>query len=319
MRVETFSHPKDRTGKTANDDVILLMPGVYGVFDGATDPRGIIGRSGKSSGLFAAEILARHCAQLFGDVTNFEIPMEALLDQLASKLANSLSDEGYQSLPTSTLALALVGSEKVRVLIAGDSGVRVNGRDVYRHLKGIDDVSAAARVEVFKLLVSRGSDEDETELVARRAIFQGFDTCVAEGVLTEEDAVKILDVVAQSQSEIAPFDVIDTFVRAGIKSQGGYGNKDTHPLGFSVLNGVSPSMKDVIDVEFEVGSISTLEVFSDGYFDLPSNVGIEAWEQKFDEVENVDARKIDTYPNVKGSTATEFSDDRSIIVVTQIA
>ena len=202
--------------------------------------------------------------------------------------------------------------------MVGDSGVRVNGKDIYRHLKGIDDVSAAARVEVFKLLVNRGRDEDETELAARRAIFQGFDTCVAEAVLSEKDAVKILESVASSQSAIAPFDVVNKFIRAGIKSQSGYGNDDTHPLGFSVLNGVAPSLNDVIDVEIELGSVSTLEVFSDGYFDLPSGVTIEAWEQKFDEIEHADARKLDEYPNVKGSTSTEFSDDRSIIVVTQI-
>lgn len=69
-------------------------------------------------------------------------------------------------MPTSTFALVLLATETVRILVVGDSGVRVNGTDVYRHFEGID--------------------ENVTEIMARRAIFQGLDTCVAEQVISEK-------------------------------------------------------------------------------------------------------------------------------------
>ena len=40
MKIKLFSHPKDRTVIISNDDVLLMLLDVFGVFDGATDPRG---------------------------------------------------------------------------------------------------------------------------------------------------------------------------------------------------------------------------------------------------------------------------------------
>ncbi len=318
MRVDVFSHPKDRAGIIPSDDVVLAMPDVFGIFDGATDPRGIKGVTGKSSGLFAAETVSRYCGRLFSDPQNFDVSVKDLMSALSSELANASAGMGYQSLPTSTLALALIGPKTVRLIVAGDSGIRVNGTTIYRHEKSIDDVSTAARVEVFKLLSTRLTDPNETEMVARRAIFQGIDTCISEGVLSAEEATNVIATVTENLAKIAEPDVIETFLRDGIKSQNDYGNDDNHALGFSVLNGNATSLKDVIDVTLDLNEIKTLELFSDGYFALPTDVALAAWEQTFAEIEVIDPHKVSKYPNVKGSTATDFSDDRSVIVLTDV-
>ena len=315
MQISAFSHPKDRSARTQSDDVLLVLPNVCGVFDGATDPHGISGFPGVSSGRFAAELLARHCASVFSDETNYQIPTVDLLTQLADKLASAKFNNGGVSRPTSTLALTIFGPHTVRIIVAGDSGVRVNGKTVFRHLKCIDDVSAAARIEVYKLLIERGLDLEKAEMAARRAIFQGLDNCVSEKVLPETEIHAAIERVAKSQRSIAPSKVVHNFLRQGIKSQSDYGNDDTHPLGFSVLNGASVSMKDIIDVSLDRADVKSLEIFSDGYFDLPEGISILDWERRFAEVEVEDPRKLTAFPNVKGSTASEFSDDRSIISI----
>ena len=77
-------------------------------------------------------------------------------------------------------------------------------------------------------------------------------------------------------------------------------------------------MKDVIDVSLDIKNVKSIELFSDGYFAVPANVTIEAWEQMFAEIEKIDPHKIHKYPNVKGSTTTDFSDDRSVIILSNI-
>jgi hypothetical protein len=318
MKFEMFSHPKDRMAIIPSDDVLLMLPDVFGVFDGATDPRGGNGTTGKSSGLFAAEIAARYCGRTFSDLDRFSMTTQDLMLALTAELAIASSGERYQSRPTTTMAIALIGPGTVRIIVSGDSGVRVNGATIYRHEKCIDDVSAAARIAVFNLLLDKGGNPDGIEISARRAIFQGLDTCVNDGVLNQAETDELIASVAKSLSEIANAEIIESFLRNGIKSQSEFGNDDDHPLGFSVLNGSSPSMKDVIDVSLDIKNVKSIELFSDGYFAVPTNVTIEAWEQMFAEIEKIDPHKLHKYPNVKGSTTTDFSDDRSVIILTNI-
>lgn len=318
MKVEMFSHPKDRTAFVPSDDVLLTLPGIFGVFDGATDPRGSNGATVKSSGLFAAEIVARYCGRTFSDFDHFSMTIQDLMFALTAELASASSDERYQSRPTTTMAIALIGPETVRIIVVGDSGVRVNGTTIYRHEKSIDEVSAAARIAVFNLLFDKGGNPDGIEMSARRTIFQGFDTCVNDGVLSQTETEDLIATVAKSLSEIANAAIIESFLRKGIKAQSKFGNDDGHPLGFSVLNGSSPSLKDVIDVSLDIKNVKSIELFTDGYFAVPTNVTLEAWEQMFAEIEKRDPHKLDKYPNVKGSTTTDFSDDRSVIILSDI-
>ena len=77
-------------------------------------------------------------------------------------------------------------------------------------------------------------------------------------------------------------------------------------------------MKDVIDVSLDIKNVKSVELFLDGCFAVPVNVTIEVWEQMFAEIEKIDPHKIHKYPNVKGSTTTGFSDDKFVIILTNI-
>lgn len=315
MRIDAFMHPKDRNKSSRGDDTLLILPGVLGVFDGATDPRGAI-FNGKSSGLFASQAVGEKCAELFSNGRNFDMSLIDMVSEFSNSISEGVVEYEFESLPATTVAMVLFKGDMARLIVAGDSGVRLNGKHVYQHLKPIDTVSAAARIEAFKLLSKRILDLDEVEIAARRAVFQGLDIGITDGVFSVQDVDKIIQSVCKTQSDIADSAVLEEFIRAGIKLQSNYGNDDDHPLGYSTINGRQPSLKDVKDITLKLEDVRSLEFFSDGYFDLPEQISIDAWETKFAEIEKEDFHKINTYPNVKGSSSKEFSDDRSIIIAT---
>jgi hypothetical protein len=63
-------------------------------------------------------------------------------------------------------------------------------------------------------------------------------------------------------------------------------------------------------------SVQTVELFTDGYFELGATPDVAAWEAAFAEVERVDPEKIGRYASVKGSTPGTWTDDRTVVIVT---
>ena len=66
MQITSFSRSKNRDFKALGDDITLLLPGLYGVFDGATDPTKTI-IDGITSGRFAAVTCAQSVCQLWSE------------------------------------------------------------------------------------------------------------------------------------------------------------------------------------------------------------------------------------------------------------
>ena len=74
MRTEVFNRSKYRDGSAPGDDVPLVIPGaVYGVFDGATDPRGTL-VDGMAAGRLAALSVATELATLAIDASAKSMP-----------------------------------------------------------------------------------------------------------------------------------------------------------------------------------------------------------------------------------------------------
>ena len=315
MNYEVFSHSKYRNGTKSGDDATLLVPGrVAAVMDGATDPLGGQ-KNGKSPGQFAAYSVAQSCSQIFIDPANMTLPTETILGRLADELAANVSKQGFVGTPSTTLAIALFLPETVRLLTIGDSGIRLNGDKIYHHCKLIDDVSVSARVGVFSILNERISDLDLLEYTTRDVIFLGLEEAVSNGTLQRAEAQSV---IAATQLEFAQWslddDIVD-FLNNGIKSQSRFANLTGHQLGFSALNGTAPSLDDVMDVTLPIDEIKTLELFSDGYINLPKGRSIKDWEAEHQAVEQSDYHKIGAFRSVKGSTKTEYFDDRSIISI----
>ncbi|GGL76843.1 hypothetical protein [Wenxinia marina] len=315
MRIEVLSVSKYRDGVRVGDDVPLVMPGaVFGVFDGATDPRGTV-VDGVGAGRLAALTAAAAMAELAADPAARELPVQDILGRVTEALARRCAPLGLPIPPSTTLAVALDCGADWRFIGLGDTGIRINGDEVIRYEKPIDAVSTRARVAVFHQLATAQRDADEVESAARRAILLGLDLAVAEGVLGEDDARRIIaSTVEQTGLQGAP-DVVERFLRGGIKTQYVLGNDPRSPLGFDTLNGTAPVRGDFTDLRRPKDRVRSIEIFTDGYPDLPADVSAAAWEAAFDRAETEDPHKVGRFATVKGSTSSEFFDDRTVIVL----
>ena len=106
--------------------------------------------------------------------------------------------------------------------------------------------------------------------------------------------------------------LLDGGVLAG---QGAFQNNTDSPLSYAVLDGFETPMALVRVIDRERSAISSIELFTDGYFEIAETPSIAAWEASFREVERCDPDKIDRYPSVKGSTLGRYADDRTVIVI----
>lgn len=318
MLIESYSHPKWRDLRQKSEDTVLLQPGLMAVFDGATDAKG---RSvnGITPGRLASESVATKCASLFANGANFDISAPELMRQLSGALASRIDELNYPGRPSTTMALVLYDDVTFRFIAVGDSGIRINGARVLRHCKSIDQVSAAARIEIFSILSRQHENLDRIEAEARRAIFLGLSESQINGWLRPADIKKVIDVTSAACNSLAPEAEIEAFLLVGIQKQHLFANRENHVFGYSALNGSQASMRDVIDLSLPVEEARSLEIFTDGYFQLPPDPTVQSWEESHRAAEQLDFHKIANFPNVKGSTSSEFSDDRSIIVMRQIS
>ncbi|MCV0428384.1 MAG: hypothetical protein K5905_23245 [Roseibium sp.] len=312
MQISSLTFPKDRTGRQAGDDSLLILPGICGVFDGASS--GATG-PGMSPGQAASRAAASVLGEFAATRTMTDIPAGEIFSAVRERISQTERLLGNTFRASTTMAAAFFGVDKIRLLVVGDSGIRINGDQVYRRLKHIDDLSTTARIEVFNMLNHKERSTDEVEAQTRRISFQGLDYGVREGLLTEDDAIQICSLVTNRYTEIVAPQQAEAFLRTGIRCQYMYANRSDHPLGYSSLNCDPILMDDVIDVSKPAEDIETLEFFTDGYFDIPGEVSVSAWEKAFDACETVDFHKTKSFPSIKGSTSREFADDRSVIVV----
>ena len=88
-----------------------------------------------------------------------------------------------------------------------------------------------------------------------------------------------------------------------------YQNTPQEPLGYGVIDGTETPSKFVKTFEYDLDIIHTIELFSDGYFDVPQEVSIEAWEKTFEKVEKEDPDKWKKYKSTKSK------DDRTIAII----
>lgn len=87
-------------------------------------------------------------------------------------------------------------------------------------------------------------------------------------------------------------------------------NKDDDPLGYGVIDGTSTPSRFVKTFTYTKANIRTIELFSDGYFAIPPDATINAWETAFELVERKDPDKWKTYKSTKSK------DDRTIAIIT---
>lgn len=312
MKITSLSVPKDRSLAVPSDDTLLILPDLLGVFDGATSPQKA--RASVSSGRLASQAAASAVAGLSLAEDLLTLPAARIFAAISQRIGAENARRNMDGKPSTTMALAVIGATEIRFVIVGDSGIRANGAQLIHRQKPIDDISTQNRLAIHAVLSRRMDDPDEIERLVRLTLFDGYVAAVAAGVLTTAEADGLCDEMLARFGALGPVDQLRAFLRDGIRQQFRFANREDHPFGFSTLNQDPTALTDIIDLRLPRAGIDSIEIFSDGYFLVPDKVGIPAWEEAFARVEAEDFRKLGRFANVKGSTATEFADDRSIIV-----
>jgi hypothetical protein len=222
----------------------------------------------------------------------------------------------------STLALACIEAERVHLLLVGDSGIRINATAVHQESKLLDQITADLRAQADRRLPASITDEAERDALAAHLAFRG-----TRHTPPEIAAALPAEALAAIETETAawyrahhpevPEGELLTMIHGGIMfGQSLYQNNTASVLGYSGLDGFAVPMSLTRHITLPAAEVHTIELFSDGYFDLPPTTGVAAWEAMFRRIEQEDPRKLGRYRSVKGSDRNgRKADDRSYLCI----
>jgi hypothetical protein len=332
MLIEAFSEGKHPAAQELNEDALVILPGrAYAVIDGATDRSGRRYEAGRTSGKMAAAAVAGALNTAFGASTP-AAPFDPA--RVVAALTQAIGAE-YERLGitqlaagdrntrfNSTLALACTEAERVHLLLVGDSGIRINGATVYQESKLLDQVTADLRAAADRLLPASIADDAERDALAAHLAFRGTRHAPPElaAVLPHRALAAIEAETAawyRTHHPEVPEDDLLSVIQGGILfGQSLHQNNTASVLGYSCLDGFPVPMALTRHITLPAAEVRSIELFSDGYFDLAPGLGVAAWEAMFQRVEQEDPRKLERYRSVKGSDRNgRKADDRSYLCI----
>lgn len=280
--VEAFTQgktAKDKSKPQKNEDRWVATPHYLAVIDGATaNPPIII--DGLTSGEYAsatiADIVKKTPPGLSGQelIDTITDQFQKSLQQLPKETTQALRENPHAK-PYASLAIAMLGTEEIKITQLGDVSFRINGRRIYSNPKEIDDIHAKQRITAIK----------NAQKIHPR--------------------LKLPELL-----EIGKNAILHSLRRQVQDLQ----NNSSHPLGYGVIDGSPVNGKYAQNYTLIAKGVQTLELFSDGYFKPGEKPKIKSWEKAFREVEKEDPYKIGKYPSVKGSTKEMHTDDRTILI-----
>lgn len=320
-RIESLSIPKWRNAQRAGDDVVVALPDrFFAVFDGATDTTGTF-KGPMSPGRFAASTAA---GAMLAEVTRPGGPgtdpshwLEAMNRAIQDGLVRMNAEQARVS---TTMAMAMPLGEAMHLMVVGDSGIRINGRELLHITKDVDILFTQVRLGIRDQLQQQGLTGDLLENATRQWVFQGLDQKHGSAFAPAQ-VLAVIDRAVHACQDLLQADAIaciPTMVRQGIAGgQYPFANRAGHSLGYASLNGGMTVGRDMHHRVVPVHSVSSLELFTDGYVACPPDgITVSDWENHFARCEGQDPHKTGVYAGVKGSTEAYWSDDRSVLSVT---
>ena len=328
MKLEAFSEGKNLDAPDANEDQLLALPEIgYAVFDGSTDITGHL-YDGKRGGWLASRIAMQAVADFLLDPKKRPLRPEHLIEHVSAAIRATYARHDILEIARgdparrfgATLALATDLGETFRFVLIGDSGLRIDGAEVFINDTGLDLVTASLRVEAYRMVGDAGGRAEDRARVGRASAFYGA-AKLHPDMLPWLDETKRRRLYERSLTwcrarfPAVPDADIRLLLDTGISGQAQFANNTASPLSYAVLDGfeIPPPLVRVIDRPR--AAIRSIELFTDGYFKLGATPALNDWEAAFAEVERVDPEKIARYPSVKGSAARMRTDDRTIVIV----
>lgn len=328
MKIEAFSEGKNLDVPEANEDVFLVLPGQgYAVIDGCTDITGQL-YDGVRGGWLASRIALGALAMFLVDPAEREIRPERLIERLSAAIRASYVRHGILEIARAdparrfgaTLTLAADRGETFRFVLIGDSGLRIDGTEVFVNETGLDLVTASLRVEAYRLVGEAGGEAPDQARAGRACAFYGAAKLHPEmrpwlderklGLLYERSLAG-----CRARFPSVPEADIRSLLDTGISGQTRFQNNTASPLSYAGLDGFDIPLPLVRVIDRPRAAIHSIELFTDGYFEPGAAPALGAWEAAFAEVERVDPQKTGRYPSVKGSSARMNTDDRTVVIV----
>jgi len=329
MRIEAFTEAKVPADPSSNEDQLLILPGRgHAVIDGVTDRTGH-----RYDGLLAGQLASRTVQQAVAafllDPAEAKIEPARLVARVSQAIRAAYERHGILEVVReepprrfgATLALAAECHDHWRFVLVGDSGLRLNGTELWLNANALDLITASLRQEAYRVVAAAGGRPADQARVGRACAFRGIGHIHPElRPWLDEAGLATLRArclaSCRARFPTVPAGDIEWLIDGGVMTgQGQFQNDTVSPLSYPVLDGFEVPMELVQVIDRERASIRSIELFTDGYFEPAQSPSVEAWEASFKEVERVDPEKIARYPSVKGSTPGRYADDRTVIVI----
>jgi hypothetical protein len=331
QRLEAFSLGKRFDAPEANEDSLVVMAGIgYAVIDGVTDHSGAR-YDGMLSGQFASRLVKRAIESFLAGLARGECRYEgpaALVASLGEAIRAGYEANGvletvradWKLRAGCTVMLAFHRDDALECVAVGDSGARINGKDIFQVLKPLDDVTSTLRREAWHYFAAEGRDDDACDTLARAMTWMGTrfqqpGSPTAEAKAVDAIESRALAACRQRHPSVPEWELLE-LIRKGIAhGQGGFRNVTDRVLGYGGLDGFDVPAQHIATRRYRLDAVDSLELFTGGYFKPGTGFGVASWEEAFAEVERDDPHKIGSFASTKGSTPTAFADDRTYIGV----
>jgi hypothetical protein len=327
MWIEACSLSRDPARAEANEDALVLLPGrAFAVIDGVSDRTGAR-YDGMLSGRYAARLVAATLERLVGG-TSAPPPVESIVPTLSAAIQEAYrrhftidaarADWGARL--CSTLALALFDGAALHLVMVGDSGIRINGREVVQESKDLDRITSTLRSHAWH---RAPGDAAARDAAARQVTWGGVGQEAAVFAPHGLSAADVAAVGAAAEAECVAMlphvpraDIAHLIRRGIVGAQGDYQNNPESVLGYSCLDGFEIPRTLMRIVTVEARTVETLEMFTDGYFLPGEGFGLASWEAAHLRVEAEDPAKVGRFRSTKGSVPGQrWADDRTYVGV----
>jgi len=328
MKIEAFSEGKNLDAPEANEDQFLVLPGRgYAVIDGCSDITGQL-YEGVRAGWLASRIVLQALATFLVDPAERELRPERLIEHLSAAIRAAYVRHGILEIARAdparrfgaTLTLAAELGETFRFVLIGDSGLRIDGTEIFVNDTDLDRVTASLRVEAYRLVGEAGGGALDQARAGRACAFNGAANLRPEmqpwldesklGLLYERSLAQ-----CRTRFPRVPEADIRCLLDTGVSGQTRFQNNTASPLSYAGLDGFEVPLPLVRMIDRPRAAIHSIELYTDGYFEPGAAPALDDWEAAFAEVERVDPEKIGRYPSVKGSSARMNTDDRTVVIV----
>ncbi len=331
-QIEAFTLGKKFGHPELNEDSMVIMPDLgYAVIDGVTDRNGTR-YDDMLSGRFASRTVKRALEQFLLGRNDPDKPHlhykgpEWLISYLRDAIRRGYEENGALAAAEAnwkvragcTLMIAFHDGEYLEVVSVGDSGIRINGSETVQPLKPLDDVTAILRREAWHFFEAKGLPIKECDRMSGMLTWQGTRNQVAGSDTSDPAVLQIIEerslAACRAHLPMVPDWELLELIHNGIAhGQGNFQNVTDRVLGYGGLDGFELPSKYIVTKRYPISEIDTIELFSDGYFELGAEFGTASWEDAFRQVEKEDLHKIGRYMSVKGTTEVQLTDDRTYL------